>query len=323
VPLISFEKITTARDRIKRYTVITPLRKSRYLSDLVDGDVYLKLENEQVTGSFKARGAFNRLFTLSPDELAAGIITASTGNHGLGVSLAARELGIKATVVYPINASHEKLEKMTEAGADVIQAVGFEEVEPYARNLAKEKGMIYVSPYNDPEIVAGAGTTGLEIIEQIDDIDIVIIPVGGGGLISGIALAIKTKAPHTMIIGVQSEASPEVYESWKAGHWVEAHESDSIAQGLMGGVESDSITLDIIREYVDKMILVSESSILDAMKILYEKERLKVEGAGAVSFAAFIKCATDFKGKRVVIVVSGGNIGEEEFRSLLSRSSPS
>ena len=260
------------------------------------------------------------MFTLSSDELDVGIITASTGNHGLGVTLAARELGIKATVVYPINGSHEKLEKMTEAGADIIQAVGYEEVEPYARQLAKENGMIYVSPYNDPEIVAGAGTTGLEIIEQIDDIDAVIVPIGGGGLISGIALAIKTKAPHTMIIGVQSEASPEVYESWKAGHWVEANESDSIAQGLMGGVESDSITLDIIRKYIDKIVLVSESSILNAMKVLYEKEGLKVEGAGAVSLAALITYANDFKGKRVVIVVSGGNIGDDEFRSLLSRS---
>ncbi|MHA2236636.1 MAG: pyridoxal-phosphate dependent enzyme, partial [Candidatus Thorarchaeota archaeon] len=174
----------------------------------------------------------------------------------------------------------------------------------------------YVSPYNDHEIVAGAGTTGLEILEQLDNIDVVIVAIGGGGLISGIATAIKAKSPNIEMIGVQSEASPEVYESWVAGHWVEADESDSLAQGLMGGVESDSITLDIIREQVDQVILVKEISILQAMRVLYENEGMKIEGAGATSTAALLENASEFKEKRVVVVVSGGNISEEEIRRL-------
>jgi threonine dehydratase len=170
----------------------------------------------------------------------------------------------------------------------------------------------------DHEIVAGAGTTGLEILEQLDDIDAVIVPIGGGGLISGIATAIKARSPDTEMIGVQSEVSPEIYESWIAGHWVEAEESDSLAQGLMGGVESDSITLDIIQDHVDRVLLVKESSILQAMRLLYEEEGLKIEGAGAASTAALLENSKEFEGKRVVLVLSGGNIGEEEIRSLLS-----
>ncbi|TFH05049.1 MAG: pyridoxal-phosphate dependent enzyme, partial [Candidatus Thorarchaeota archaeon] len=192
--------------------------------------------------------------TLSKEDTEKGVITASTGNHGLGVAFAAQQLGIHAKVVFPIGASEVKRDRMKQAGVEVIQDVGYEDVEPYARKLAKESGLTYVSPYNDPEIVAGAGTSGLEIIEQQDEIDAVFVPIGGGGLISGIAIAIKSALPYTMVIGVQSEVSPEVHDSWIAGHWVESEESDSLAQGLMGGVESDSITLDIIGEYVDRII---------------------------------------------------------------------
>ncbi len=285
---------------------------------MIQGSVYLKLESEQVTGSFKVRGALNRLMTLTKEESSRGVITASTGNHGLGTAFAAKQLGISAQVVFPKEASAVKLKKMQKAGVEVIQDVGYEEVEPYARKLAKDRGLTYVSPYNDPMIVAGAGTSGLEIIEQVGDIDAVIVPIGGGGLISGIATVVKDLSPHTEMIGVQSEVSPEVYESWKAGHWVDAEESDSLAQGLMGGVESDSITLDIIQEHLDRIVLVSEKSILEAIRVLYEKEKLVIEGAGAASTAVLLERKSELAGKRVVAVVSGGNISEEEVVSLLS-----
>jgi threonine dehydratase len=204
---------------------------------------------------------------------------------------------------------------MQSAGVEIIQDVGYEEIEPYARKLAIERGLTYVSPYNDPMIVAGAGTTGLEIAEQLDGIDAVFVPIGGGGLISGIAIAIKSLLPTAQVIGVQSEVSPEVYESWKAGHWVEAEESDSLAQGLMGGVESDSITLDIIQDYVDRIVLVKEESIKKAMRFLYEKESLLIEGAGAVSTAALMECASEFVGKNVVLTISGGNISKDDLLS--------
>ncbi len=310
--MVSVDSIEQARKRISSHIKITPLRHAKALSNLTGASVFLKLESEQVTGSFKVRGALNRLMTLSKEEAERGVMTASTGNHGLGVAFAAKQLGINAIVVFPIGASTVKRDKMEQAGVEVIQDVGYEDVEPYARKLAKERGLTYVSPYNDSEIVAGAGTSGLEIIEQQDEIDTVFVPVGGGGLISGIATVIKSKSPTTQMIGVQSEVSPEVYESWKAGHWVEAEESDSLAQGLMGGVESDSITLDIIDKYVDRLLLVSEDSIKRAMRFLYEKESLIIEGAGAVTIAALMENASEFVGRKVVLTLSGGNISKED-----------
>lgn len=316
--MVSIDDIEQARKRIQGHIRTTPLHHSKYLSELVEGSVHLKLESEQVTGSFKVRGALNRLMTLTKEEAAKGVITASTGNHGLGTAFAAKKLGISAKVVFPADASAVKKKKMQDAGVEVIQDVGYAEVEPYARKLAEERGLTYVSPYNDPMIVAGAGTSGIEIVEQLGNIDVVIVPIGGGGLISGIATVMKAMSPHTEMIGVQSEASPEVYESWKVGHWVDAEESDSIAQGLMGGVESDSITLDIIQELLDSIVLVSEKSILEAIRVLYEKETLVIEGAGAATTAVLLERGSELVGKQIVAVVSGGNISEEKIVSLLS-----
>ncbi len=313
--MVSIEDLQQARERIRDHIKVTPIRFSQELSNTTGATVYLKLENEQVTGSFKVRGALNRLMSLSKEATSRGVITASTGNHGLGVSFAAKQLGISAQVVFPIGASKVKRDRMQSAGVEIIQDVGYEEIEPYARKLAADQGLTYVSPYNDPMIVAGAGTTGLEISEQLDSIDAVFVPIGGGGLISGIAIAIKSLRPATQVIGVQSEVSPEVYESWKAGHWVEAEESDSLAQGLMGGVESDSITLDIIRDYVDRIVLVKEESIKNAMRFLYEKESLLIEGAGAITTAALMETASEFIGKTVVLTLSGGNISKEDLLS--------
>ena len=310
--MVSVDNIKQARERIKKYIKVTTLRASPSLSELTSSSVFLKLESEQVTGSFKARGALNRLMTLSKEEIEKGVITASTGNHGLGVAFAAQQLGIHAKVVFPIGASEVKRNRMREAGVEIIQDVGYEDVEPYARKLAKEHGLTYVSPYNDPEIVAGAGTSGLEIIEQQEEIDTILVPIGGGGLISGISIAIKSLLPYTVVIGVQSEVSPEVHDSWIAGHWVESEEFDSLAQGLMGGVESDSITLDIINENVDRIILVSEESIKSAMRFLYENESLLIEGAGAVTTAALMENASEFVGQKVVLMLSGGNISKED-----------
>ncbi|MFW9982367.1 MAG: threonine/serine dehydratase, partial [Candidatus Thorarchaeota archaeon] len=189
--MVNIDDIEQARERIDAHIKTTPLKRSEFLSKMLHGSVFLKLESEQISGSFKVRGALNRLMTLSPEEVRLGVITASTGNHGLGVAYAAKLLGINAKVVFPINASVVKRNKMEQAGIEVIQEVDYDEIEPYARKLAADRGLTYVSPYNDTEIVSGAGTTGLEILEQLDDIDAIIVPIGGGGLISGIATVIK------------------------------------------------------------------------------------------------------------------------------------
>jgi threonine dehydratase len=315
--MVSIDQVLKARERIGQLTRVTALRYSKSLSELTGASVFLKLENEQVSGSFKVRGALNKLMTLTREQISRGVITASTGNHGLGVAFAAGQLGIKAQVVFPTEASPDKYQKMTDAGVEVIQEVDYTEIESYARELARDQDLTYVSPYNDSEIVAGAGTVGLEILEQLDHINGVIVPIGGGGLISGIATAIKARSPDTQIIGVQSEVSPEVYESWRAGHWIEAAESDSLAQGLMGGVEADSITLDIIQKFVDSIVLVRESSILEAIRLLYERESLIIEGAGAASVAALLEIGHKFSGKSVVAIISGGNISEDNVKALI------
>ena len=312
------DPVETARERISNHIKRTPLVHSRMLSEFHDADVFLKLENEQVTGSFKFRGALNKLMTLTKEDADRGVITASTGNHAQGFAKAAKILDMEAKVVFPTDASTYKLEKIQQYDVEIIQDVGYEEIEPYARNLAEKRGLTYVPPYNDLEIVVGQGTVGLEILEQCEDVDTVVVPIGGGGLIAGIAIACKAKSPRTSIIGAQSEASPEVYESWVAGHWVEAVETDSVAQGLMGGVEADSITLEIIQEMVDRIDLVSEKSIIDAIRFLYEKEQLVIEGAGAVSTAALNTKTNDYGGKKVVLVISGGNISEEEIATLIA-----
>jgi threonine dehydratase len=317
--LVTVQEIVQARECIRKFIRVTPLRYSNYLSELTGATIYLKLENEQVTGSFKLRGALNKMMRLSREESQRDVITASTGNHGLGVAFAAKELGIGAHVVFPTEASADKREKLVKAGVDVIQEVGYADIERYARSIAQERNMIYVSPYNDSAIIAGAGTVGIELLEQSEHADAVIVPIGGGGLISGISIAVKAKSPATKIIGVQSEVSPEVHDSWKAGHWVHAIESESLAQGLMGGVEPDSITLDIIRDNVDDIHLVRESSLLAAMDILYERESLIIEGAGAASVADLIEKEHQYSGKTVVAVISGGNISEPLLTSLLRK----
>jgi threonine dehydratase len=317
--LVTIQEIVQARESIGKFIRVTPLRYSNYLSELTGAAIYLKLENEQVTGSFKLRGALNKMMSLSREEKQRDVITASTGNHGLGVAFAAKELGITAHVVFPTEASANKREKLAKAGVDVIQEVGYADIERFARSIAQERNMIYVSPYNDSAVIAGAGTVGIELLEQSEHADVVIVPIGGGGLISGISIAVKAKSPATKIIGVQSEVSPEVHDSWKAGHWVHAIESESLAQGLMGGVEPNSITLDIIQENVDDIHLVRESSLLAAMGILYEKESLVIEGAGAASVADLIEKEHQFSGKTVVAVISGGNISEQSLTSLLSK----
>ena len=230
--MVSIEDIQLARKRISKYIVTTPLQSAPHLSELTGASIFLKLESEQVTGSFKVRGALNRLITLSKEESEKGVITASTGNHGLGIAYAAKQLDIQAKVVFPIGASTVKRDRMKEAGVDIIQDVGYEEVEPYGRKLAEERGFTYVSPYNDPAIVAGAGTSGLEIIEQLDAIDAVFVPIGGGGLISGIAAYVKHVKPDIKIIAVEADESPCLAEAMKAGKRVVLDQVGIFADGV-------------------------------------------------------------------------------------------
>ena len=282
---LTLEAIKNAYNKIKEFVRKTPLIHSAYLSELCDNNVYLKLENLQLTNAFKIRGALNRMLKLNSEEKTSGIITASSGNHAQGIALAAKYLGIPAKIIVPMNISEAKLKKIKQYDVIIIQEGDFDEIETKARNLSARENLTYISPYNDIYIIAGQGTIALEIYEELENVNIIIVPIGGGGLISGIAFAAKSLNPNIKIIGVQTKGASTMYESWKAGKIIDIEEYNTIAEGLLGGLESDAITFEIIQKYVDEIVLVDEESVKKAISLLWKIEGQFVEGAGATVVA--------------------------------------
>jgi threonine dehydratase len=312
--------IYEARRRIRQYVRETPLDGSPFLGDLCGGEVRLKLENQQLTGSFKARGALNRILKLTPEERRRGVVTASSGNHAQGVGYAARMLDMDATIVVPSETPNVKREAIRRYGVKLIVHSGdYDAAERYARKLEAEEGRVFVSAYNDLDIVAGQGTIGLEVTEAWPEMDVVLVPVGGGGLISGIGCAIKGVDSGIQVLGVQSVASPVMCESLREGQIVELELDESIAEGLYGGIEEGSVTFDLCRRYVDEIVLVQEETILEAMGRLLKHQHQVVEGAGAVGAAAIMEDPKRFKDKRIGVVVSGGNVEADLLREALSK----
>lgn len=315
--------ILAARVLIRDVVFPTPVERSAALSTLLHAEVFMKLECAQVTGSFKVRGAANALLTLagtgcSPHANAdlSGVIACSAGNHALGVAHVASRLGIETTLVLPSTASPAKIHALQQypVALTLCQARENDDVDPYgqaereARRLAHDTHRIFVSPYNDPAVIAGQGTIGLELLEQVPLLDIVLVPVGGGGLISGIAVWCKAVNPQIRIIGIQPAASAVLAESLKAGHIVSLAELPTLADGLAGAVEADTITLPLMQAYVDGMILVTEEEIADAMRWLFDEHHLMVEGSGAVGIAALLHGrVTNLTGQRVATVLTGRN----------------
>ena len=312
--------IYEARRRIRQYVRETPLDGSPFLGDLCEGEVRLKLENQQLTGSFKARGALNRILKLTPEERRRGVVTASSGNHAQGVGYAARMLDMDATIVVPSETPNVKREAIRRYGVKLIVHSGdYDAAERYARKLEAEEGRVFVSAYNDLDIVAGQGTIGLEVTEAWPEMDVVLVPVGGGGLISGIGCAIKGVDSGIQVLGVQSVASPVMCESLREGQIVELELDESIAEGLYGGIEEGSVTFDLCRRYVDEIVLVQEETILEAMGRLLKHQHQVVEGAGAVGAAAIMEDPKRFKDKRIGVVVSGGNVEADLIKEALSK----
>ena len=317
---LNIEMIKDAHKRIRHFIRKTPLIRSEVFSEFCSGNVYLKLENLQLTNSFKIRGALNRMALLSAEEKDRGVITASSGNHAQGVALAAKHLNISTKIVVPVNVSKIKLNKIKQYDVTIIQEGKFDEIETKAKDLSKREHMPYISPYNDLEVIAGQGTVGLEIFEEIANVNSIIVPIGGGGLISGIALVAKTLDPNVEVIGVQTKGASTMYESWKVGKIVPFEEFSTIAEGLLGGLDPEAITLDLIKKYVDKIVLVKEESIKKAIKILWEKEGQIVEGASATVVAYLLEEKEKFARKNVVAVISGGNIENSLLIELLKES---
>lgn len=319
--MVTLEDIQKAQKTTVAYVQQTPLCRSDFLSELCQAEVYLKLDNLQPTHSFKVRGVMNKLINLSRAEKAKGVVTASAGNHGQAVAFGASKLGFSAKVVVPTNTPQVKIDGIKRYGAELLlYGENYPESEAKAKQLAQQEGRLYISPYNDPYIVAGHGTAGLEILKQQPDTDIVIVPVGGGGLISGISLAVKNVKPTTQVIGVQSEAVPIMYESFKAGKIVapHRHQQNTVAEGLSGGIEEGSITFDIAKHCVDRVMLVKEETIRKAVYLLCQEEGLVVEGSGAAGVALLLENAAAFAGRCVVLEVTGGNIDQSRLKEIIA-----
>ncbi|MBA3661694.1 MAG: threonine/serine dehydratase [Gammaproteobacteria bacterium] len=312
-------EVLAAASRIHHYIRKTPLDYSIRLSKLTGVEVYLKCENLQFTSAFKARGAFNKLLTLSLAERTQGVVTASSGNHGTAVAFGLHQLKMKGMVFVPENASPAKVEAIQSYGVP-IEFHGNDTMvtERFAKAYAKQHDRIYISPYNDQQVISGQGTIGYELINQLKSIDAVIVPIGGGGLIAGIAGFLKQVAPHIQIIGAQPINSPVMTESIKAGKIIEMHTLPTISDATAGGIVADAITFPLCQRYVDQYILVSEEEIKQAIVTLIKTHYMLVEGAAGVALAALIKCSETLQGKNVVIILSGAKISVENLKSVLA-----
>ncbi len=313
--MIPYDSIVQALERIAPYIRKTPLTYDPLLN------IYLKWENHQISGSFKARGAYNKLLALQPQEIERGIVTASAGNHGQGVALAGKQINASVTVFASEHASPVKLQAMRHLGATLrLVPGGYGEAERAALEYARATWATWVSPYNDPMVIAGQGTIALETLQELPATEgnTWLVPVGGGGLISGIAIALKearTTTPQPEVIGVQSQASAFMHDLYHHGSQEHTHELPSLADGLSGPVEEASITISLVRHYVDDMLLVSESEIAQAMVYAWEQYKERIEGSAAVPLAAVL--SGKITRRPAVLVISGGNIQAELHRQIV------
>jgi threonine dehydratase len=315
---ITLSDIERARGRIRGEVVETPLEHSKTLSALTGARVYLKFENHQFTASFKERGALNRLLDLTSDERRRGVIAMSAGNHAQAVAYHCKRLGVPACIVMPRTTPNAKVEQTRVFGAEIIlHGSGFDEARTFAMDEAQRRQLTLVHPFDDPAIVAGQGTLGVEMLEQAPLLDALIVPIGGGGLISGVAVAAKALRPDMEIVGVQAQRYPAAYAAF---HRCEPDGSGggTVAEGI--AVKSPgALTMALIRQHVDDIVLVDEDDIERAIFMLLEIEKTLAEGAGAASFAALLRYPERFSGRSVGLVISGGNIDMMILSSILQR----
>jgi threonine dehydratase len=313
------EEIREARRRIASQTLLTPLLPSHALGERVGGRVYLKMESEQHTGSFKARGALNKVAWLDEEGRPGPVLTASTGNHGLGVARALRIRTRPGRVIVPENAVAAKVEALRDWGVEV-ERHGRDciEAETFARARAAAEGWHYVSPYNDAQVIAGQGTVGLEIAEQLDGpVDNVFVTVGGGGLVSGVGTWLKQRWPEVRILGCQPARSPEMALSVRSGRYTTVEPRETLSEASAGAFEEGSITFDLCREVVDEFLLAEEDEIADALQLVLFRERKLIEGAAAVAVAALLRAPERWRGQTSVVVICGGNVSPDRLRALL------
>ena len=306
------DKAHAADKRIGEIIRRTALAHSPDFSEATGADVYLKLENQQLTGSFKLRGATNLLMTLSPEQRAQGCVAASSGNHGAAVACAMQKLATGGVIFVPEQTSTAKVEAIRSYGGDV-QFFGTDglDTEQHARAFADSNKMFYLSPYNDREVIAGQATCGIEILQQLPDIDAVFVAVGGGGLVSGVGSILKTHNPKIRVYGCQPEASAVMAKSIEAGRILDLNSDPTLSDGTAGGIEADAITFDLCQQLVDEFVLVSESQIAAAMRQYMRVFDEAIEGAAGVAMAGLIAQQKAVKDQKVAVIVCGGNVSQQ------------
>ena len=306
--MITFVDVEEARARIQSQIYLSPFPYSETISRLTGNRAFFKLENLQMTGSFKERGALNRLLTLTPDEAKRGVIAASAGNHGMALAFHSQRLKIAATIVMPLHAPLIKVSRVRQYGAQtVLHGTDYDTAFAEAQRFSREKGLTLIHGFNDPWVVAGQGTIGLELYEQNPDLNAVVVPVGGGGLIAGIGLVLKTINPKIRIIGVQAEALPSMKAALEKGRPIRLPPAMTIADGIAVR-EVGKTTLELVKNYVDEIVTVNEGEIANAVLLLLETEKTVAEGAAAASLAAVINKKVGLANANVGLVISGGNI---------------
>jgi threonine dehydratase len=309
-----FDSISQAHVAVRPQVPVSPLQLSRPLSADLGCSVLLKNEHLQPTGSFKIRGATNKIRILGTAAQRTGVTTASSGNHGQAVALAGSRAGIPVTVYVAAAASRPKVDAIRALGAELVIVDGPPlEAELLARRQAAAQGKVYISPYNDLDVIAGQGTLGMELVEQAPDLDAVFVSVGGGGLISGVGTALKALNPRIQVVGVWPENSPCMLKAMQAGQIVDVEEQETLSDGTAGAVEPGSVTLALCRDVIDETVTVSEAEIGRAMRMIADAEHWIVEGAAGVALAGLVKRAESLRGQKVAVVLCGRNIALEKF----------
>jgi threonine dehydratase len=316
---VTLDDIRAAAKTIQGQVLRTPMRHSRTLSEIAGCDIYLKFENLQFTASFKERGARNRLEALSPEERKRGVAAMSAGNHAQGVAYHAGRLGIPATIVMPVTAPFTKVKHTRDFGATVIlEGNDLKQANIAARIIADRDGLTFIHPYDDTKVIAGQGTIGLEMLEDVPALDTLMIPVGGGGLISGIAVAAKALRPDIAIYGAQAELYPVMRQAMRNEPLTEDPPAQTIAEGI-AVKQPGALTTEIVKALVTDILLVNEAAMEHALAMILEIEKSVIEGAAAAGFAAVLKNPALFKGRKVGIVMSGGNIDMRMLSNVILR----
>lgn len=317
--LPNLRDIERAEKRIRKYIPPTPLEYSKGISDLLGRNVHLKLETSHPIHVFKIRGALNKLLSMDASELEKGVITASSGNHGLAIAYTSKLFGIRASVCVPENVNPQKLAAIEEQDAEIIRkGSGYDQAYENALATSKKRGLTFIHAFNDRDIIAGQGTCGLEMVRQLPAMDSTVVAIGGGGLISGIAIAVKESIPRARVYGAETVAIPSMYESVRIGRMSKVDPKPTIADGMQSAIPGE-LTFEAARKYIDRIGLVTDAQLEDAIYDLLSLSRILAEPAGASPLAAMKGPLKDEPGRKVVLVISGGNISVDLLRSILMK----